>query len=116
MNLTKFPKQIEARLPSSVSDAAAAITPEITWTRAVAAGSLVASACLLFTGKRKAALAVAITGAAVAMLENPEAARELWQSIPGHLRTGQDFLMRAEEFVEDLAEKGNKFRTILTRS
>jgi hypothetical protein len=102
----KMPKQIEARIPDSL--------PDVPWTRVVAAGSLLAGAWLLFTGRRKAALAVAAGGAAVALLENPEVARELWKGIPGYLHSAKDMLVRAEEFVEDVAEKGNKLRQTLT--
>jgi len=106
MTLMKLPKQIEARIPDSF--------PDVPWTRVVAAGSLIASAWLLFSGKRKAALAIAAGGAAVALLENPDAARELWKGIPGYLHSAKDMLVRAEEFVEDVAEKGNKLRQTLT--
>ena len=67
MKLTQIPKRIESHIPEPVAD--------FPWTRAVAAGSLVASAYLLFAGRRKAALAVAAAGTAVAVLENPEAVR-----------------------------------------
>ena len=103
----KLPYQIEARVPDAVA--------ELPWTRVVAAGSLVASAYLIFSGRRKAALAVAAAGAAVAVLEHPDTAKEIWDKVPGYLRAGQDFLVRAEDFVEDLAKKGEKFRQALTR-
>jgi hypothetical protein len=103
----KLPYQIDARVPDAVA--------EFPWTRAIAAGSLVASAYLIFSGRRKAALAVAAAGAAVAVLEHPDTAKEIWDKFPGYLRAGQDFLVRAEDFVEDLAKKGEKFRQALTR-
>jgi len=105
MELMKIPKQIEARIPDSM--------PDVPWTRVVAAGSLVASAYLLFTGRRKSALAVAAGGAAVALLENPEFAREVWKGIPGYLHSAKDMLVRVEEFVEDVAAKGDKLRKTL---
>lgn len=101
----KLPHQID--VPEAVA--------EFPWTRAVAAGSLIAGAYLLFAGRRKTALAVAAAGAAVAVLEHPDTAREIWDKVPGYLRAGQDFLVRAEEFVEDLAKKGEKFRQALTK-
>jgi len=106
MKLMKMPKQIEARIPDSL--------PDVPWTRVVAAGSLLASAWLLFTGRRKAALAIAAGGAAVALLENPDVAREFWKGIPDYLHSAKDMLVRAEEFVEDVAEKGNKLRQTIT--
>jgi hypothetical protein len=107
MKLMKLPYQIDARVPDAVA--------EFPWTRAVAAASFVAGAYLLFTGRRKAALALAAGGAAVAVLENPDTAREIWDKFPGYLRAGQDFLVRAEDFVEDLAKKGEKFREALIK-
>lgn len=103
----KLPYQVDARVPEVIA--------EFPWTRAVAAGSLIAGAYLLFSGRRKAALAVAAAGAAVAVLEHPETAREVWEKVPGYLRAGQDFLVRTEDFIEDLAKKGEKFREALTR-
>jgi hypothetical protein len=108
MTLMKLPKQIEARIPDSM--------PDIPWTRVVAAGSLVASAVLLVTGRRKSALAVAAGGAAVAMLEKPEVVQEIWKAIPGYLNSARDMLVRVEEFAEDLAAKGDKLRKTLTNS
>jgi len=103
----KLPYQIDARVPEAVT--------EFPWTRAVAAGSLIAGAYLLFAGRRKAALTAAAAGAAVALFENPDTAREIWKNVPGYLRAGQDFLVRAEDFVEDLAKKGERFRQVLTK-
>ena len=108
MKLMQLPRQIEARLPDSLN--------EVHWTRAVAATSLIASAYLLVTGRRKSALAVAAGGAAVALLEKPEALRDIWKGMPGYLHSAKDMLVRVEEFVEDLAAKGDKLRKTLTES
>ena len=109
MTLMKIPKQIEA-----VRDSLPEISAEVPWTRAVAAGSLVASAILLFTGRRKSALAIAAGGAAVALLEKPEVVQEIWKGIPGYIHSAKDMLVRVEEFVEDVAAKGEKLRKTIT--
>src|SRR5215475_4247396 len=106
MKLMKMPKQIEARIPDSL--------PDVHWTRVVAAGSLIASAVLLVSGRRKSALAVAAGGAAVALLEKPEVVQEIWNGIPGYLHSAKDMLVRVEEFVEDVAAKGDKLRKTIT--
>lgn len=106
MGLTKLSHEIQDRFPDQVS--------EFSWQRAVAAGALVASACLLLSGRRKSAVAVAAAGTAVALLENPDAARELWESVPGYLRKGQDFLVRVESFVDEVAKQGNKLRNTIS--
>jgi len=107
-NLKTLPAQIEARIPEVVKE-----TP---WPRAVAAGSLLAGAILLVTGRRKAALAVAIAGAAVAALEKPEVVKEIWENTPKYLRAGQDFLLRAEDVVGDLKTKGEKLKEMLSKA
>jgi hypothetical protein len=107
-NLKALPAQIEAKLPEIVKE-----TP---WTRTVAAGSLLAGAYLLFTGRRKAALAAAFAGAAVAALEKPELIKEIWDNTPKYLRAGQDFLLRAEDVVEDLKAKGEKLKGMLSKA
>ncbi|HEV2464422.1 MAG TPA: hypothetical protein VGT04_11505 [Acidobacteriaceae bacterium] len=89
---------------------------EPSWPRAVAAGSLVASAVLLLSGRRKGALAAALAGAAIATLEKPELFREIWDNTPKYLRAGQDFLLRAEDVVEDLHTKGERLRGILNKA
>lgn len=91
------------------------IVHETTWPRAVAAGSLVAGAFLLLAGRRKAALALALAGGAVATLEKPELVREIWENTPKYLRAGQDFLLRAEDIVEDLRTKGERLRGLMEK-
>jgi hypothetical protein len=83
------------------------------WTRSVAAGSLVVSALLLISGKRKSGIAIAAAGAAVALLENPEAVRDVWNSMPKFVRASQDFLVRIEDFVEELNRQGIRLRKVL---
>lgn len=99
------PMKIASKIESSLS--------EIPWTRTVAAGSLVVGAILLITGRRKSALAVSAAGAAVALLENPEIVREAWNAMPRAIRSGQDFLVRIEDFVEELNKQSQNFRKVL---
>lgn len=110
-NLKQLPVQIQDHIPDGVK--------EFPWTRAVAAGSLVAGAILLFSGRRKAALAVAVAGTTIAAFDDPEAMKdfkEFLENAPKHLRTGQDFLVRAENVLEDLKAKGEKLKGMLSRA
>jgi hypothetical protein len=95
---------------------AASIVPdEFQWSRNIAAASLVAGAVLLVAGRKRTALAVAAAGAAISLLERPEAAQELWANLPGYLRQGQDFLVRAEGVIEKLGEQAMKLRDAAAR-
>ncbi len=88
---------------------------EVPWARNVAAGSLVAGAVLLVAGHKRTALAVASAGAAVALLEKPEAAQELWAKLPEYIHAAQDFLVRAEGTIERLAEQAAKLKDVVGR-
>ena len=85
------------------------------WSQQVAAGSLVAGAVLLLAGKRREGLIVAAAGAATTLLERPEVAQDLWSKLPGYIRNGQDFLVKAESFVEKLGEQAVRLRETLSR-
>jgi hypothetical protein len=87
----------------------------LTWNRGVAAGSLLAGALLLVTGYRRAGLAVAAAGATVALLENPEAVRDFWNSIPDYIHSGQDFLSRAEALIDDVNRQTGRIRNMISR-
>ncbi len=89
---------------------------EVHWTHHIAALGMVAGAILLVTGRKRQALAIAAAGAASTLLERPEAAQELWTALPGHIRTGQDFLVRAETFIEKLTEQAGKIREMVGRA
>jgi hypothetical protein len=99
------PMKIASKIESSLS--------EIPWTRTVAAGSFVVGALLLIAGRRKSALAVSAAGAAVALLENPEIVRDAWNALPRLVRSGQDFLVRIEDFVEELNKQGQHLRKVI---
>ena len=107
-NLKALPAKIEAAIPVVVKE-----TP---WTTVAAAGSLVAGAVLLITGRRKAALAVVAAGAAVAALEHPDAVKDIWDNTPRYLKAGQDFLLRAEDVVDDMKSKAERVKTMLNKA
>jgi|HubBroStandDraft_2_1064218.scaffolds.fasta_scaffold37598_2 hypothetical protein len=102
--IMKLPRQIEATLT------------EIPWTRSVAAGSLIVGALLLISGKRRSGLAVAAAGATVALLENPQAVRDAWESVPRLVRSGQNFLVRVEDFVDELNKQGVRLGKVVANA
>jgi hypothetical protein len=83
------------------------------WARGIAAGSLLTGAVLLATGRRRAALAVTVAGSLVALLEESDGVRDLWESLPDYIHTAQQALGRFEGFVQDLAEQGDRIRRVI---
>lgn len=89
---------------------------EITWMRALAAGSLVAGAAFLLTGRRKAALAATGLGAAVVLTEDTESMKELWNNAPNYLRDGHELLGRLEGVIDGISEQSGRVQQLLRRA
>jgi hypothetical protein len=87
----------------------------MSWVRIAAAGTLAASGALLIAGKRRAGLATAVTGAALAMFDQQEMVSRWWNALPGYLDEMQGMLGRAQAAVEDLTVQGEKLRRVLNR-
>jgi len=85
------------------------------WTGIVASGALIAGGLLLLLGKRRIGTVVAASGAALALLEEQEAVRELFQQLPGYIDEAQRLADRVQDTVEDLAEKRAHLRRILAQ-
>jgi hypothetical protein len=111
MMVKEYPTTLEAQLPDGV----ARLTQDVSLTRTAAAGSLVAGACLLMAGRRKGALLAAVAAGALMAIENPEAAAELWNRLPGYLRRAEDFVGRLEDTVAEVQVQGEKLKQTFAR-
>ena len=103
-------------LTKSVSNAGESCASEaksMSWVRIAAAGTLAASGVLLVAGKRRAGLVTAVSGAALAMLDQQEVVSRWWNALPGYLDEIQGMLGRAQCAVEDLSVQGEKLRRVL---
>ncbi len=85
------------------------------WTRALAAGALVAGAAMLLTGRKKGALIAAGLGAAAVLAEDPQAVKEMWRRTPQYISEGHALLGRLEDVVENLTEQSQRVQNILRR-
>ena len=83
------------------------------WLLYAAAGTLMAGGVLLVTGNRKAGLAVAATGAALAMLDQQETVKAVWDALPEYLGEVQGLLARIEGTVEEITAQGARLRAAL---
>ncbi|ACO33870.1 hypothetical protein ACP_1618 [Acidobacterium capsulatum ATCC 51196] len=110
MMVKDYPTTLEAQLPAQSSNGVARMTEDVSLTRTAAAGSLVAGACLLMTGRRKGALLAAVAAGVLMAIDNPEAAAELWDRVPGYLRRAEDFVGRLEDTVAEVQVQGEKLK------
>jgi hypothetical protein len=101
----------DPELAPATSDSACGACED--WLMYAAAGTLVAGGVLLVTGNRRAGLAVAATGAALAMLDQQETVVACWDALPGYLTEIQDFLSRVQGTVDEIAAQGAKLRAMV---
>jgi hypothetical protein len=85
------------------------------WARIAAGGSLLASGLLLITGNRRAGLATAAAGTALALLDQQEVVKAWWEALPGCIEQAQHVLGQVEETVVELATQRDRLHTILTK-
>jgi len=85
------------------------------WIRYAAAGTLAASGVLLVTGNKRLGLVTALSGAALALIDQQEAVRKCWDKLPEFLEELQGLLSKTQAAVEDLSSQSQKLRQALTK-
>uniref|UniRef100_E6QHS1 Uncharacterized protein n=1 Tax=mine drainage metagenome TaxID=410659 RepID=E6QHS1_9ZZZZ len=83
------------------------------WINLLAAGSLLAAGALVVTGHRRAGLAVAAAGTALALVEERGTIAAAWKALPGYLGEAQSLAEQVEGFLQELATQGEKLQSIL---
>jgi hypothetical protein len=80
------------------------------WRNAAMVGAFGAAAVLFFTGKRSAALAAAGIGLAALASEHPDKFQDIWEHAPEYLERGTRLVNSLGQFVERLAEQGERIQ------
>jgi len=90
-------------------------TESFDWVKFAAFGSLITGGLLLLSGQKRAGLVMAASGTALALLDHEETLRIWWDSMPEYVDRAQYMLEQVQGAVEDIAEKGESLRRILSR-
>ena len=90
-------------------------TANVNWVEVAACGSLIAGGLLLLTRQKRAGLVMAVSGTALAMLEHEETFRNLWNALPSHVERAQYMFDQVQGVLENLTEKGETLRRVLSR-
>src|ERR1039458_168765 len=88
---------------------------QVNWVRIAAAGTLVAGGLLLLNGRRRAGLAVAASGTALAMLDQQELLRAWWNALPGYIDDLQGMLGKVQNTVDELSSQRERLHRILSK-
>jgi hypothetical protein len=89
---------------------------QVDWVRVAAGGALLAGGILILAGQKRAGMAAAATGTALAMLDEHEALRSWWRQLPGYVDQVQRVISQVQDAVEDIAEKRESLRRVLMRA
>jgi len=86
------------------------------WSHLVAAGTVLAGGALMVAGRKKAGMAVAAAGTALALLEDQETVQGWWNRLPEFLGQAQVFLDKAEVYLKQATVQGQRIQGILRRN
>jgi hypothetical protein len=109
-SFTQVPAAGSASFPAPSS---ASSSPD--WTHYIAAATLVAGGVLMVTGHKRAGMAVAAAGTALALVEEQEAIKSWWKNLPGYLNDAQEFLDKVECYLQEATIQGERIQGILRR-
>jgi hypothetical protein len=90
-------------------------TDSFDWIKLAACGTLITGGLLLLTGQKRAGLVMAASGTALALLDHEETLRHWWDAMPEYVDRAQYMLEQVQDVVEDITEKGESLRRVLSR-
>jgi hypothetical protein len=90
-------------------------TDSFDWVKFAACGSLLTGGLLLLSGQKRGGLVMAAAGTALALMDHEEALRNWWDAMPGYVDRAQTMLEQVQDVVEDITEKGESLRRVLSR-
>jgi hypothetical protein len=85
------------------------------WARIASGAGLLAGALLLLAGKRRAGLVAAAAGTTLAVLDQQETVKELWNSLPGYIDKVQGVLGKVDATVSEVAAQRERLHKILSK-
>lgn len=90
-------------------------TANVDWVKVAACGSLITGGLLLLSGQKRAGLVMAASGTALALLEHEDTLRRWWEALPGYVEQAQCMFEQVQGVMENVAEKGESLRRVLSR-
>jgi hypothetical protein len=110
-----------AVIPLSTPANESAMTPEaldsatMNWVGFAAGGTLVAAGLLLLAGERRAGMVTAVSGTALALLDQQGTLHSWWNALPSYIDQVQGVLGKVQTTVNEVAAKRESLRQVLAR-
>jgi hypothetical protein len=87
----------------------------LNWVGMAASGALITGGVLLATGHRRAGLAAAASGAALALLDQKETLTAWWSMLPGFIGEIQELLNQVDDAVMRVDAQRERLHRVLAR-
>jgi hypothetical protein len=87
----------------------------LNWVAIAAGATLAASGALMVSGKRRAGLVAAASGAALAMLDQQDTVRTWWNVLPVYLAEAQGLLSRVQTAIDDISAQRERLHKVLAK-
>ncbi len=84
------------------------------WIKLVAGSALIAGGVLMLSNKRRAGLVVGAAGAGLAVADQQDAVRSLWNQVPGYIDRFQSLIGEVQSKVDTLSSKRDSLHRILS--
>ena len=84
------------------------------WIKFAAGGALITGGLLLLTGQRRAGMVVGAAGAGLALVDQQENVRTLWNQVPGYVDKLQTLINQVQDKVEAFSSKRDSLHRVLT--
>ena len=85
------------------------------WVGVTAGTTLAIAGMLLLTGRRRAGMLTAVSGTALAVLDQQDTLRHWWNALPGYIDQVQQVLGQVQDTVNEVAVKREALRRALAR-
>lgn len=106
--------QIRKRKTDSQQDPASAQSDSPDWVAFAAGGALIAGGLLLLTNRRRAGLIVGAAGAGLAVADQQDAVRNLWNNVPGYIDRFQSLINQVQSKVDEVSAKRDSLHRALS--
>jgi hypothetical protein len=115
MTVVELPVPPNDPRPAGNAKVAATRTDSPEWVRYAAGGALLAGGLLLVTGKPKAGLVAAATGAALAMIDQQDTVNAWWLALPGMIDNASRMLRQVEGVIENVDTQRARIRALVKK-
>ncbi len=106
--------QLRKHKTDSSEDLTSSQTESTDWIKLAAGGALIAGGVLLLTNNRRAGLIVGAAGAGLAVADQQDSVRSMWNQVPGYIERFQGLINQVQTKVDAVSAKRDSLHRVLS--